>query len=100
MEPAHQPCMGATDQDRSSPGNEGGRAGEKERRRGGERSERWEGGQGGRRRRVKDGTRDGEGGGGGEEERIGVKGGERERGRRELTCTSGISCLWRYTVDC
>ena len=40
------------------------------------------------------------GGGGGEEERIGVKGGERERGRRELTCTSGISCLWRYTVDC
>ena len=48
MEPAHQPCMGATDQDRSSPGNEGGRTGRKERRRGGERSERWERGQGGK----------------------------------------------------
>ena len=30
MEPAHQPCMGATDQDRSSSGNEGGRTGERE----------------------------------------------------------------------
>ena len=50
MESADQPCMGATDQDRSSPGNEGERARGKKRRMGGRkgrgRGEKGEGGEG------------------------------------------------------
>ena len=64
MESADQPCMGATDQDRSSPGNEGERAGG---RRGG-----WEEG------------KEEEGGGGEGEWLLGSeseKKGERERDR-------------------